>query len=63
MKVWNWHREDGLAPMNGGFGLSGTITKASCHDKIRGETYPVLGAGESAAGRHGQRLLPQAEAG
>ena len=40
MKVWNWHREDGLAPMNGGFALSGTITKAACHDKIRGETYP-----------------------
>ncbi len=40
MKVWNWHREDDLAPMNGSFALSGTITKASCHDKIRGETYP-----------------------
>lgn len=40
MKVWNWHREDGLAPMNGGFALSGTITKAACHDRVRGETYP-----------------------
>jgi uncharacterized membrane protein len=40
MKVWNWHREDGLAPMNGGFALSGTITKTACPDKIRGETYP-----------------------
>jgi uncharacterized membrane protein len=40
MKVWNWHREDGLAPMNGGFSLSGTISKAACHDRIRGETYP-----------------------
>jgi uncharacterized membrane protein len=40
MKVWNWHREDDLAPMNGSFALSGTISKASCHDRIRGETYP-----------------------
>jgi uncharacterized membrane protein len=40
MKVWNWHREDGLAPMNGGLALSGSITKAACHDNVRGETYP-----------------------
>lgn len=40
MKVWNWHREDGLAPMNNGFALSGTIQKAACHDSVRGETYP-----------------------
>lgn len=39
MKVWNWHRENGLEPMNGGFGLSATIQKQTCNDKNRGETF------------------------
>jgi uncharacterized membrane protein len=39
LKVWNWHRENGLAPMNGSFGLSATIQKQSCNDKNRGETF------------------------
>jgi uncharacterized membrane protein len=39
MKVWNWHRENGLEPMNGSFGLSATIQKQTCTDRNRGETY------------------------
>ena len=40
MKVWNWHRENGLEPMNGGYALSATIQKQTCNDRNRGETYP-----------------------
>jgi uncharacterized membrane protein len=39
-KVWNWHRANGLAPMNGSFGLSATVQNQSCKDPVRKETYP-----------------------
>ena len=38
-KVWAWHRENGLAPMNGQFALSATIKKASCNDPVRKATF------------------------
>lgn len=41
--AWEWHRADDLAPMNGSFGLSATIQKESCHDPVRGETFPYSG--------------------
>jgi uncharacterized membrane protein len=39
-KVWVWQRQNGLAPMGGGYALSATITKASCTDPQRQETFP-----------------------
>jgi uncharacterized membrane protein len=39
-KAWEWHRANGLAPMNGGYDLSATIQKASCNDPVRKQTYP-----------------------
>ena len=39
-KAWEWHRADGLAPMNGSFALSATIQKQECKDPVRKETYP-----------------------
>jgi uncharacterized membrane protein len=39
-KAWEWHRANGLAPMNGGYDLSATIQKASCQDPFRKQTYP-----------------------
>lgn len=41
--AWEWHRADGLAPMNGSFALSATIQKESCKDPVRHETYPYSG--------------------
>jgi uncharacterized membrane protein len=38
-KVWAWHRTGGLAPTSG-YGLSATITKSSCTDPVRKETFP-----------------------
>ena len=61
-KAWEWHRANGLAPMNGGYGLSATIQKQACTDPVRKANLSVLGAGQSAARRHGERLLPQAAA-
>ena len=49
--------------MNGGYGLSANIQKQACQDPVRKETYPVFGADQLAARRHGERLLPQTEAG
>jgi|HubBroStandDraft_6_1064221.scaffolds.fasta_scaffold23864_2 uncharacterized membrane protein len=42
-KAWEWHRANGLEPMNGNFGLSATIQKESCKDPVRKETYPYSG--------------------
>ncbi len=39
-KAWEWHRADGLAPVNGGYALSATIQKAACADPVRKRTYP-----------------------
>jgi uncharacterized membrane protein len=39
-KAWEWHRADGLAPMNGGYALSATIQKAACADPVRKRSYP-----------------------
>lgn len=39
-KAWEWHRANGLAPANGGFGLSATIQKQACTDSVRKQTYP-----------------------
>ena len=39
-KAWEWHRANGLAPMNGGYDLSATIQKAACADPVRKQTYP-----------------------
>ena len=39
-KAWEWHRANDLAPMNGNYGLSATIQKASCNDPVRKQTYP-----------------------
>ncbi len=39
-KAWEWHRANGLAPMNGGYGLSASIQKQACQDPVRKETYP-----------------------
>ncbi len=38
-KVWVWQRKNNLAPVSG-YGLSATITKASCTDPVRKETFP-----------------------
>lgn len=42
-KAWEWHRANGLAPMNGGYDLSATIQKAACTDPVRKQTYPYSG--------------------
>ncbi len=39
-KAWEWHRANGLAPMNGGYSLSANIQKQACQDPVRKETYP-----------------------
>ena len=39
-KVWAWQRQNGLAPMGGGYALSATIRKVSCTDPQRQETFP-----------------------
>ena len=39
-KAWEWHRANGLAPMNGSFGLSATVQKGACSDPVRKQTYP-----------------------
>jgi uncharacterized membrane protein len=39
-KAWEWHRANGLAPMNGSFGLSANIQKQACQDPVRKQTYP-----------------------
>jgi uncharacterized membrane protein len=39
-KAWEWHRANGLAPMNGGYDLSATIQKQACADPVRKQTYP-----------------------
>jgi len=39
-KAWEWHRANGLAPMNGNFSLSATIQKQACTDPVRKQTYP-----------------------
>ena len=39
-KSWEWHRANGLAPMNGSFDLSATIQKQSCQDPVRKATFP-----------------------
>lgn len=39
-KAWEWHRANGLAPMNGGYGMSATIQKQACTDPVRKFTYP-----------------------
>jgi uncharacterized membrane protein len=38
-KVWVWQRKNNLAPVSG-YALSATITKASCTDSLRKETFP-----------------------
>jgi len=38
-KVWVWQRKNNLAPVSG-YGLSATISKASCTDPVRKETFP-----------------------
>jgi uncharacterized membrane protein len=40
---WEWHRANGLAPMNGNFGLSANIQKETCQDPVRKETFPYSG--------------------
>lgn len=40
---WEWHRADGLAPMNGNFALSASIQKETCQDPVRHETFPYSG--------------------
>ncbi len=61
-KTWVWQRANGLAPMNGSFGLSATVQKASCSRSSSQANLSVLVAGEFADRRHGQRLLPQTAA-
>jgi uncharacterized membrane protein len=39
-KIWEWHRANGLAPMNGSFDLSATVQKESCQDPVRKQTFP-----------------------
>jgi len=39
-KAWEWHRANGLAPMNGSYGMSATIQKQACTDPVRKQTYP-----------------------
>lgn len=37
--VWDWHRENGLAPTNG-YALSASVKKAACKDATTKQTYP-----------------------
>jgi uncharacterized membrane protein len=39
-KAGEWHRANGLAPMNGSFDLSATIQKQACQDPVRKQTFP-----------------------
>ena len=39
-KVWEWHRANGLAPMNGNYGLSASVRKEACQDSVQKETFP-----------------------
>ncbi len=39
-KAWDWHRANGLAPMNGGYGLSASIDKTACRDAVLKTTFP-----------------------
>jgi len=38
--TWDWHRADGLAPMNGNYGLSASVDKTACHDPVQKTTFP-----------------------
>jgi uncharacterized membrane protein len=53
--AWEWHRANGLAPLNGGYALSATIEKASCQDPVQKTTNPYsasvyLPAGDMVSG-------------
>jgi hypothetical protein len=39
-KVWNWHRANGLAPMDGGYALSASIQQQACKDDVLKTTLP-----------------------
>jgi uncharacterized membrane protein len=39
-KAWDWHRANGLAPANGGYGLSASIDTTACHDDVLKTTFP-----------------------
>ena len=39
-KAWEWHRANGLAPMNGNYALSANIQKQACQDPVRKQTFP-----------------------
>ena|SRR5271166_4938448 len=36
--AWEWHRANGLAPLNGGYALSATIQKETCQDPVQKTT-------------------------
>ena len=38
--AWEWHRANGLAPSNGGYGLSATIERTSCQDPVQKTNDP-----------------------
>ena len=38
--AWEWHRQDGLLPANGSYGLSATIEKTACQDPVKKTTTP-----------------------
>jgi len=38
--AWDWHRANGLAPANGGYALSASIEKTTCHDSVLKTTFP-----------------------
>lgn len=38
--AWEWHRANGLAPLNGGYALSATIEKSACQDPVQKTTNP-----------------------
>ncbi len=38
--AWEWHRANGLAPVNGSYGLSATIEKTVCNDPVQKTTNP-----------------------
>ena len=61
--AWEWHRQDGLLPANGSYGLSATIEKSVCRDPVQKTFESLFRRNLSAARRHGERMLPQAEAG
>ena len=48
-KVWVWQRQNGLAPMGGGYGLSATITKASPAMGVTAITPAVQGTDQKTA--------------